>query len=273
MEQPANNQPFAWQPITFGGIARFAHAPRGRLLLVQLLCALLAAAAVLWVLQRTWVPVVAAAIKELPAQGEIRGRKLSWLGPDPARLADNRFLAIAVDLRHSTAVRSPSHVQVELGLSNLEVLSLFGYTSLPYPARTVPLNRVFLEPWWGAWSPAILALLGLLIVASLMLIWALLATLYCLPAWLLGFFANRDLSLRSCWNLAGAALMPGALIMCGTVLLYGLGFIELIGLMVGTGLHLLAGWVFLAVSTFKVRWLPGMLPSRSNPFTGPRPVA
>ena len=36
------------------------------------------------------------------------------------------------------------------------------------------------------------------------------AAVYFLPAWILGFFTDRDLNLRAGWKLSGAALMPGA---------------------------------------------------------------
>ena len=67
---------------------------------------------------------------------------------------------------------------------------------------------------------------------GLMVSWACLATVYCLPAWLIGFFANRDCSLGGSWRLAGAALMPGALLMCAVIVLYGWGALDLVRLAV-----------------------------------------
>jgi hypothetical protein len=264
MEEPA--QPFAWQPLTFGGVARFAYARRSRLFLVQFLAALIAAGTVIWCLGQAWFPVISSAIKQLPDQGELRARKLSWLGEEPVRLADNRFLALAVDLKHTGTIRSPAHLQLEFGLSDIEAISLFGYAWLPYPAQTIGVNRPRLEPWWGAWSPALLAITAGIVAVGLMLVWAALATLYSFPVWLLGFFANRELDLRQSWNLAGAALLPGALFMSGAIVLYGLGLIEVIGLLVAIGLHLIVGWVYVIGSPFKARFLAGFASSRPNPF-------
>ena len=43
MDAPLEKPPFAWQPITPRGVAAFARASWGRVLLAQFLCALAAA--------------------------------------------------------------------------------------------------------------------------------------------------------------------------------------------------------------------------------------
>jgi hypothetical protein len=98
-----------------------------------------------------------------------------------------------------------------------------------------------------------------------MLSWASLATVYFLVAWLVGFFANRDLSLPGSWRLAGAALMPGALLLSAAIVLYGWGALDLVRLAISAAVHLVMGWVYLFVS-------PLSLPRRQaaaakeNPF-------
>ena len=77
--------------------------------------ALLAAAAVVWFLDTAWFPTIRAAILQLPATGKISDGKLVWSGDNPVRLAESRFLALAVDLKHEGGARSPAHVQVEFG--------------------------------------------------------------------------------------------------------------------------------------------------------------
>ena len=140
-------------------------------------------------------------------------------------------------------------MQVEFGRTDWQVFSLLGYVQGAYPPGwAVAFNRTELGPWWGAWAPAILAIVAGLVVAGLMLSWACLATVYCLPAWLVGFFANRDLSLRGSWRLAGAALMPGALLLCAAIVLYGWGALDLVRLAVAGAVHLVMGWVYLIVS-------------------------
>ena len=123
----------AWQPLTAKGVAAFAHASLGRLLVVQLIVALLAAGTVVWFLQSCWFPTIGEAIRTLPAQGELRAGNLDWTGPSPTSLAEGRFLAIVVDLDHTGEARSPAQVQVEFGRTGFKVYSLFGCGRGAYP--------------------------------------------------------------------------------------------------------------------------------------------
>jgi hypothetical protein len=240
---------FAWQPLTMRGVAAFASATFGRLLLVQFIVALVAAGTVVWFVQKAWFPTIGEAIRQLPPKGEIRSGRLDWAGPSPVRLAEGRFLALVVDLDHTGAARSPAQVQVEFGREDFKVYSLFGYVQVAYPrSRAVAFNQTELGPWWGAWAPPILAIVAGLVVGGLVVSWACLATVYCLPVWLIGFFANRDCSLGGSWRLAGAALMPGAFLMCAAIFMYGWGALDLVRLAVAGAVHLVAGWIYLAVS-------------------------
>jgi hypothetical protein len=266
MSASDDKAPFAWQPLTMRGVAAFAQASLGRLLLVQFIVALLAAGTVVWFLHTYWFPTVGEAIRGLPPQGEIRSAILEWTGPSPARLAEGRFLAIAVDLDHTGEARSPAHVQVEFGRRDFKVYSLLGDFQSAYPhIRAVAFNRTELWPWWGAWAPAILVIVAGLVAVGLMVSWACLATVYCLPARLIGFFANRDCSLGGSWRLAGAALMPGALLMCAAVCMYGWGALDLLRLAVTGGVHLVVGWVYLFVSPLCLPRLPAVA-LKDNPF-------
>ena len=98
-----------------------------------------------------------------------------------------------------------------------------------------------------------------------MVTWACLATVCFLPVWLVGFFANRDLSLRGSWRLAGAALMPGALFMCAVVFLYGCCVMDLVGLAVAGALHLVISWVYLIISPLCLPRHPEAV-AKANPF-------
>ena len=256
----------AWQPLTVRGVAAFARAPLGRLLIVQFVVALLAAGTVVWFLHAAWFPEISEAIHQLPAQGELRSGRLDWQGPTPARLAEGQFLALVVDLDHAGEARSPAHVQVEFGRTNCLVFSLLGYVEAAYPqGRIVAFNSAELGPWWGAWSPAILAVAAGLVVVGLVVTWGCLATVYSLPVWLIGFFANRDLNLRASWRLAGAALMPGALFMCAIVCLYGSGVLDLVRLAVAGAMHLALSWVYLIVSPLYLPRKP-VAAVKVNPF-------
>jgi hypothetical protein len=257
---------FVWQPLTPRGVAAFANASVGRVLLVQFIVALVAAGTVVWFLHKAWFPIVAEAISQLPPLGELESGQLGWHEDSPASLAEGRYLAFAVDLDHTGAARSPAHVQVEFGRTDVIVISLLGCLQGTYPRSwTLAFSRTELGPRWGAWAPAILAITGALVVAGLMLSWAVLASAYCLPVWLIGFFANRVLSLSGSWRLAGAALMPGALILGAAIFLYGWGALDLVKLAVAGAVHLFVGWVYLGVSPLCLPRLPTMM-LKENPF-------
>ena len=256
----------AWEPLTPRGVAAFAHARLGRLLLVQFLVALMVGGAVAWLLHDCFFPIVTSAVEQLPAQSEIRRGTLDWSGSSPQLLADGSFLSLAVDLDHSGEVRSLAHFQFEFGRTNALAHSLLGYMAITYPdGWTLGFNRPELSPRWGAWRPMFLVLAVLATAAYLLTSWGLLASIYCGPVWLLGFFANRDLTLKGSWRLAGAALMPGAFAMLVALFFYGLGMLDLVQMGFALALHVLLGWVYLVVSTFNVPRI-GEASGRANPF-------
>jgi len=267
MTESAESEPRAWQPLTPRGVAAFARAPLRWLLLVHLVFAVLAASAVVWFLRTAWFPTIRQAIAQLPEHGEIRSGKLIWSNASPQLLAEGHFLAFVVDTNHTGALRSPAQIQVEFGRDDIFFYSLAGYREWLYPKDwSAGFNRTQAEPWWGAWQPPIqwLAFGGTLLwcIAS----WALLATIYFIPAWLGGFFANRDLSLSASWKLAGAALMPGAVMMIAGIVFYGFGVIDLVGLAAIIAAHVVAGGVYLVLG---VRVSPKLSSSgtvEKNPF-------
>jgi hypothetical protein len=267
MESSVGKPSFAWQPLTPRGVAAFAHASVGRVLTVELLVALLAAGVVVWFLHDAWFPTIGQAIRELPSTGEIRAGRLEWPAESPVTLAEGRFLALTVDLNHEGKARSPAHIQVEFGQADYKVFSLLGFIGGAYPqGRVIPFNRVDLVPWWGAWVPALLGIAAMLTVVWLMLTWAVLATVYALPVWLLGFFANRDLSLRGSWCLAGAALMPGALLLSTAIFLYGTSAYGLVELAVAGAAHLVLGWLYLIGGTLRLPPYVEAAKVKENPF-------
>jgi hypothetical protein len=263
----------AWQPLTPRGAAAFAGAPLRRLLLIQLAAAAVAAMVVAWFLQVAWFPTIRAAARQLPAHGEIRGgRLLDWAGESPRVLADGRFLAFAVDLDHGGSVRSPAHFQVEFGRTDIRCYSLLGFVACPYPrGYLIAFNRPEVEPWWGAWEPAITWISAILVAAGLPAGWALLATLYAPAAWFIGFFNNRKLDLAESWKLAGAALLPGALLMIAGIVGYGAGVLDLVGFGVIAGVHVVTGWIYVLISPLFAPKLPLAVAAQSNPFAAPPP--
>jgi len=255
----------AWEPLTPRGVAAFARARLGRLLVVQFVIAVLAAIAVDCFLDLDCFPTITAAIKQLPDQGEIRAGRLDWHGSWPQLAAEGNFLAFDVDLDHSGLIHSPAQVQIEFGRDSIRVISLFGYTDFRYPSdQALYFDRTDLEPLWSAWKPDILAIATGVVIVGLMLAWAVLATVYFLPAWLICFFADRDLNFRQSWRLAGAALMPGALVLTAAIAFYALGALDLIQMSFALGTHFVLGWIYLFISLL---FLPRVSPAeKRNPF-------
>ena len=178
----------AWEPLTPRGVAAFAHATVGRLLLVQFLVAFLAAASVVSFLERDWFPVVREAVHQLPDQGELSRAELKWSGETPQQLAENPFLGLAVDLYHSGKIGRASHLQVELGKTDFRIYSLLGYQVFDYPPEwNLPFNRTELEPWWGAWEPWLATIVAVTLVLGLLLTWNALAVIYCVPVRIISF--------------------------------------------------------------------------------------
>jgi hypothetical protein len=266
MSAPAKST-FAWEPLTPRGVAAFAHAKLGRLLLVQFIVALLAAVSVVWFFDDGCFPTISAAIQKLPADGEIRSGKLDWRG-DPAQLlAEGKFLAFDVDLNHSSQIHSTADVQIEFGADSIRVFSLLGYTEFFYPPnRIAPFNRTELEPLWGAWVADVLFIAAAAVTIGLLVSWWLLTTMYFLPVWILGFYANRDLNFRASWKLSGAALLPGALLMAAGVLLYNAGYLDLVSFGFVFAAHFALGWIYLFLSLLFLPRIPDAQ-SGGNPFT------
>jgi hypothetical protein len=143
---------------------------------------------------------------------------------------------------------------------------LLGYVEFPNPPdQTIAFNRAELEPRWGAWAAEILFVAAVATVLGLLVSWTILATLYFLPVWLLGFFANRDLNFRQSWRLAGAALMPGALLMTAGILLYDFGLVDLVALGFIFAAHFVLGWIYLCLSLLFTPRIPAAVP-KGNPF-------
>jgi len=270
MNAPAES-PLAWEPLTARGVAAFAAARLSRLLLVQFIAASLASAAVVWFLSNGCFPTVRAAIRNLPAAGAVQSGRLDWPGHEPELLAEGRFLAFIVDPNHSGQIHSPADLQIEFGAQTVRVYSLLGYLEWNYPSDwIIDFNRTDLEPLWGAWEPEWLAITLLAVVAGLMLLWAALAMVYFLPAWLIGFFTNRNLNFRGSWKLAGAALMPGALLLTVSIALFALAALDVVQFCFLFGVHVAIGWVYLFLSQLFLPRIDSAAP-KGNPFNAAQP--
>ena len=260
----------AWQPLTPRGVAAFAPSTFGRVLLIQLIMALLASLAVIWFLAEACFPTVREAIRQLPAQGVIRNGQLASPRLSAEPLAEGPRVAIVVDLMKRTRASLSSDIRVEFCKNYVEVCSLFGCMTLQYPKEyLVQFNRPELEPWWGAWEPIILGLVFLAVTASLLLSWGLLATLYFGFVRLMAFFKDRELSWAGSWRLASAALMPGAVWLTIGIVLYGVGALDLIRFLAVAILHVPIGWIYAAFGVLKLPVVAGAASPATNPFAAP----
>lgn len=266
----APKPPLAWQPLTPRGVAAFAPATCNRILLVQLIVALLAGATILWFLSTGWFPTVREAIQQLPETGAIQGLELHSPRESASPLAESRFLAFIVNVADGGNTPSRADLRVEFHQKNIQLCSVIGCLVLDYPTNH-EFNRPELEPLWGAWEPILLGLFFVATVAFLFLCWTVLATLYFPFVRALAYFKDRQLTLAGSWRIAAAALMPGALLLTLGLFLYGLGVLDLIGLVLLIGLHVIAPWIFLILSPLTLPRVAAALPPSANPFAAPPP--
>ena len=259
----------AWQPLTFGGVAAFARAGLSRLLGVQVLVAGGVALSAVWFLAAAWLPTIEQAIHRLPEQGAIRHGQLQWPGDSPTRLAQGLFLSVVVDLDASAPTDHPADVQLEFGRREIRLHSLLGYWAVPYPKGwLIAFNRAELEPWWGAWHPALLAGLAVAVLLGLLVSWALLALPYSVPIWRLARWTGRDVDRAGCWRVASMAQTPAALLMAVAIVLYSqhqLGLVHLLALWL---VHWVVGWIYMIGAALR---LPRRTETSSfliNPFSG-----
>jgi hypothetical protein len=257
----------AWQPFTFGGLAAFARAGVGRLLLVELMFAVLVSGSAVWFLRRAWSPVILQAIQKMPETARIADGRLA--GIDATIIAETKFFAIAVTPDTSEQIGQSADVQIQFRPTDVRVGSVFrpdwGWEFAYGPGGALELSRSNLEPWWGAWHPIFLAAAGLAILASLCGIWALLALFYTVPAKAMACLADRDLSWSGAWRMGCASLLPGAGLLAAAVFLYGWQAVDLAGLAFLFAAHAPMGWVYLAGGVWACPRLD-LNPPKQNPF-------
>lgn len=270
MQVDAKARRSPWQPLTFGGVAAFAHGSFTRLFLVAFAFAVLVAASAVGFFYRGWEPALRQAVARLPDEGAVRAGHLAWAGPTPARLAEGNFLSIVVDLAATGELGYTSDVQFELGRNEFRARSLLGYVGIPYPTTwNLPLNRRDLEPWWGAWHPVVAASLAVIVVFGLFASWGILGAVYALPVQLIGFSADRHVTVFGAWRLAVASLLPGALLMAAAMLAYSFQQLNVIQLVFAWLAHLALGWVYVFAAPLRLprqRALAGGSGKKSNPF-------
>ena len=263
----------AWLPLTLRGVAAFAHVSLSRVLLAQLLFVAAAAVAFALLIETTWFATIRETIATLPLRGQIQRGELVWPHPVPTDLASSRFLKFSVDPAHSGELGQESDVAIELGRTNIWIISLLGYLEAPYPdGWSVALNRADLEPWWGAREPFLVIGAGVAMGAVLLVLGWALGTIYAVLAWVLAFLANRSLSLTDAWKLAVAAQLPGALLLLASFLSYRLGWLSLLHLLLSLGLSLAVAWFYVICTPFLLPAAEKAAAAKANPFTAGQPT-
>jgi hypothetical protein len=257
----------AWQPLTPPGVAAFAIASTGRLALVVLIFAAVAGISVTIFLQSAWFPTIDEATRSLPEVGYIRGGQLAWAGDSPTLLAEDHWLAVTVNLHHQVNFRTSAELQIEFSAESVRFLSYAGYLDIPYPKGwIIVFNQPELGAWWNAWKPFLAAGAGLLTAGGLLIFWALLATLYAIPAGAICRFVEHGIPYSAVWKLCCAAQLPGSLLLSFTLLLYSLRAIELLQWLFVAGAHLVVSWLYILLATFFLPAKSARPKRKPNPF-------
>lgn len=251
MEELPNN---SWaQPLTFAGIAKIAEKRSGVLFGYQIIVAIMAAAVVVTFFGLAWEPVFKRAIASLPDSGAIQNGELNWSGVVPVRTTGSSLLWLSINPADAAESGEGADLQVEAGRTELRLRSLFGYLAIPYQkGYRIAMNRTELEPWWGAWRPALIAGMGGAVVVGLFVTWGILGFAYAWPARFIAFYADRKLSCMGAWRLGAACLLPGALFFLAAIVAYTFHRINLVQLLGATVLHFMIGWVYLLFSPFSL---------------------
>lgn len=263
---PATYRP-AWLPLTPRSVAAFAGASLRRLVIVQLLLAAALAVLMVATVQDTWFADVRLLIANLPAEGAIRGGRLQWTNEIPARLLEDRYLAVAVDPERTGALGQEADLTLLLGDTNAYCASVLGYAAVPYPTDyAISLRRDDVAAWWGAREIFMVGGVGVATALFWLIIWWLLASVYWLVAWLIGAVSNRDLPPSAAWKLAAAAQLPGVVVFAAALASYRFGWLNLLRLGYGFALCQAVAWFYVLVAPWLASRAPAR-PAKENPFT------
>src|SRR5262249_10534733 len=128
LDLPPQDRPLpeAWQPLTPRGVAAFSRASMGRLLFVQLVAASLVSGFGIWFLVAAWPPVLNEAIQQLPKTGLIKSGQLDLPRTSTEPLAENRFLALVMNVPGGSVPIVSSDVRLEFRRWRVAVCSRLG---------------------------------------------------------------------------------------------------------------------------------------------------
>lgn len=250
-------------PTTFGGVATLACVSSKWLFLWQAITAVAIGAAITLALVLTWARDLELALADLGTAGEIRDGRFQPVKPESHLLRSSSFLGVAIVGDPTDEPISSADVNLWIEPDGWSVHSLFGRLDGPYPAQLrATLDRVEMAGLWSAWKSPILLTLGTVTAIGLLVSWTVLATFYAPVLRLLAAFLMRAAGLEVCWKLAGASLLPGALLMTGAIGLYATHQLALIGLLLVLPIHFVVGWIYCLGGL----WRLPRIETGSNPF-------
>jgi len=258
----------AWLPVTPRGVAAFARATLGRLLLVEAIVAALAGGVISTFVGSCWFPVVREALGGMPEQAGIVNASLQWPTNVPARLAENRFLAVKVAPGSQPAPGTVADIEVTLRPDHFTLGAAGWITRVPYATRrSVSLAPEETLPWWGAWELPLLVLVGAGVALALMVAWQVMAWFYTPLARFFAFYSHRTLGWYAGWKLCVAALLPASGVALAGLVSYGWLGADPIQLGLFYLLHFIGGAAYVAVCPL---FLPrDRAAEPANPFAPP----
>jgi len=258
-------------PFTPKGVASWADAPTGRVILLMAAASLVVSAAVAFLAQKVLFPAIEEAIQHLPDQGRIELGQLSLESAKSGALSENPWVSLVLDLDEPSSITRTADLQVRLQKNGWLACSLAGCVAWPYPAAALPMNNRECEPWWGAWAPILLAglFLGTALISATLI--GLSAAFHAVPANLLVWILRRRAGFVGLWRIAVAASIPSILLVSISLAAYALGILDLIQLLSACLIQLPIFW---GLGLAALAGLPRRQPDvaqAENPFAPPEP--
>ncbi|MGC8742936.1 MAG: hypothetical protein ACP5T0_03540 [Verrucomicrobiia bacterium] len=260
------NNAVAFLPVTPRAIAAGKNFQTINFIAYWFFYSVVCSLAITFVFERCVISSISRAINKLPQSGEIVSGKLNnWETNSNTALVEGKFVSIYVNSSDQEDSSDNADLQIVFARDELRFRSLLGWLTVKYPEQLdLPLNYKQLWPLWGAYQTAIIAAVFLSSVVFLILIWTFLAFAYSLLYIAFARVLKRMTGGKSgAFKIAGASLIPGALIMTFGLLTYSFGYIDLITLLIVFCSHILIAWIYLFLSLFS---LPKIPEDKENPF-------
>ncbi len=260
------NNAGAFLPVTPRAIAAYKNLKTINFIAYWLFYAVVCSLAITFVFERCVISFVSRAITNLPQSGEVvTGRLNGWETNGISTLIESRFISIYVNSSNNDDLSDAADLQIVFAKDELRLRSLLGWLAVKYPKwLRLPLNYKQLWPIWGAYQTAIITGVFLCSVVLLLASWTILALVYSNILIFIARILKRLTGGRGgAFKIAGATLIPGALIMTMGLLSYSFVYIDLISLLIVFVCHIVIAWIYLILSVF---YLPIRPAESKNPF-------